>query len=160
MKLKMWLAAAVVASVVTAPVAQTVDAYNEGDDSETKSGLLDPSRFSMHHSVSFGMMGAKGQSLQSQSLATTMLQYKFSEPLTLNLDFGFPLHSTLRQEANLNRSNVESMDYFRNMPLAASLTWQPNPRLMMRLSVLKNTAATTPLSQGYLMPAPGPLGDW
>jgi hypothetical protein len=154
-----WLIGIAVMSMMTGAEAQTAGAYESGG-TEEKSGLLDPSRLSMSHSLSFGMMGAKGYSLQSQSLAATMLQYKISEPLTLNLDFGFPIHSTFREEANLSRSNMESMDYFRNMPLGASLTWQPNPRFMMRLSVHNNTAAATRPFPGYMMPAPGLLGDW
>ncbi|MBD3317786.1 MAG: hypothetical protein GF344_18535 [Chitinivibrionales bacterium] len=151
------LAAAV---MITNVDAQTIDAYKEGDGTEGKSGLLDPSRLTMNHSLSFGMSAAKGQSLQSQSLAGTMLQYKFSEPLTLNLDFGFPIHSTFRDDANLTKSNIESMNYFRNMPVSASLTWQPSPRLMMRLTVEKNTGATTSPYSNYFMPAPGLLGYW
>jgi hypothetical protein len=84
-------------------VAQTAEAYGDEAEEGKKAGLLDPSRLDMGHSVSFGMASTNGQSLQSQSLATTMLTYRFSQPVTLNFNFGMPIHSTYRDELNLKK---------------------------------------------------------
>lgn len=121
--------------------AQTVEAYGE-DEKDGKKGfsLLDPSRFSINHSVSFGMASSSQYSgLQSQSLYTTMMSYKFSNPVTLDLNFSLPIHSTLNSEHNINKENIESLDYFKNMPLDATLTWQPSEKFAMQLSVYRNT---------------------
>lgn len=117
--------------------AQTADAY---DTKTTNDGLLDPSRFSIHHSVSFGMVGSSSSKVKSQSLYSTMLQYQFAAPVTVNLNFGFPLHSTFSQNANLSGENVSSMAYFESMPLDFSLTWKPSNSMMLRFSMVRQPA--------------------
>ena len=115
--------------------SQTKDAY---DQEGAKGGLLDPSRLSVQHSLSFGMGTASGMSMQSQGLYSTLLTYKFSQPVTLHLNFGFPLFSTFSPYGNLNQQNLTSMEYFRNMPLQASLAWQPTSNLSLQLNIVKN----------------------
>jgi hypothetical protein len=115
--------------------SQTKESYNQ---EEAKGGLLDPSRFSVQHSLSFGMGGASGMSMQSQGLYSTLLTYKFSQPVTLHLNFGFPLYSTFSPAGNLNRDNLTSLEYFRNMPLEASLSWQPSSNLYLQLNIVRN----------------------
>lgn len=105
-----------------------------------QSGLLDPSRFSVRHGLNFGMSSTGGSGVKSQSLYTTMLQYKFNAPITLNLNFGFPLHSSYASGMNLNEENVTSAEYFRSLPLDFSLTWQPWQNTLMRIHVERNTA--------------------
>lgn len=118
-------------------LAQTKDAYETNDSS--KAGILDPAHFSMHNSVSFGMASSSGSSgLQSQSLYSTMLKYQFNAPVTVRLNFGLPIHSTISSAQNLTRDNIESLEYFKNMPISASLTWQPTPKMLFSLNFAKN----------------------
>ncbi|NLD91567.1 MAG: hypothetical protein GX639_02745 [Fibrobacter sp.] len=122
--------------------AQTKDAYETGDGgSEGKKGLLDPSRFSIQNSVSFGMIssGLSKGDLKSQSLYSTMFQYKFHAPVTVNLNFGLPIHSTVSSARNLNLNNIESLDYFKSMPISGSVTWQPRQNFFIQLNVERNT---------------------
>ena len=134
--------ALVVFGMFSLAVGQTVEAYND-DGGEKKTGLLDPSRFSMNHSVSFGMAsGSHYSGLKSQSLYTTMMTYKFSQPVTLNLNFGLPIHSTFSSAHNLSYENLESLDYFKSMPLSASLTWQPSENFAIQVGVMRNVGAS------------------
>jgi len=108
-----------------------------GGDGTPYLGLLDPARFSVSHSMSFMAGGAKVSDLKSQSLYSTLMQYKFSAPLVLSLNFDMPIHSTFNPHSNLTNDNLASMDYFRNIPIDASLTWMPSDRFLMRVSVYK-----------------------
>ncbi len=121
--------------------AQTEDAYETAGQQDSR-GILDPSRFSINHSMSFGMASGSGSSLKSQSLYTTMLQYEFSKPVTLNLNFSLPIHSTFNSAHNITTENLESAEYFRNIPFDAHLTWNPTNNLMMRISVVKHNDAS------------------
>ena len=119
--------------------SQTIESF-EDTNGQKKTGLFDLSRFSINHSVSFGMSSSSNQSgLQSQSLYSTMMTYKFSNPITLNLNFGLPIHSTYFSKHNLTPDNVESLDYFKSMPIDASLLWQPTEKLTMKISIERNT---------------------
>jgi hypothetical protein len=113
---------------------QDAQSYKSTGDS-LKGGFLDASRFSIHNSLSFGMASASGYSLQSQGLYSTMLSYRVSQPITLNLNFGFPLFSTFSAGQNLTSQNITSAEYFRNMPLAASLSWKATDNMFFLLSV-------------------------
>jgi hypothetical protein len=122
--------------VAALALGQNAQSYKSTGDS-LKGGLLDPSRFSLHHSLSMGMASSTGSSLQSQGLYSTMLTYKFSQPLTLNLNFGFPLFSTFSPGQNLSAQNLKSADYFKNMPLEASLSWKPTDNMYFQLSFIR-----------------------
>jgi hypothetical protein len=113
---------------------QDAQSYKSTGDS-LKGGFLDPSRFSIHHSMSMGMASSSGSSLQSQGLYSTMLTYKFSQPVTLNLNFGFPLFSTFSSAQNLTARNITSAEYFKNMPLDVSLAWKPTENMSFLLNV-------------------------
>jgi hypothetical protein len=119
--------------LVSLALGQDADSYKSTGDS-LKGGWLDPSRFSFHNSVSFGMASASGSSLQSQGLYSTMLTYKFSQPITLNLNFGLPLFSTFAAGQNLSSQNLTSMEYFRNMPIDVSLAWKATDNMFFLLS--------------------------
>jgi len=116
--------------------ASAPGSVNAGDE-PLPVGLLDPSRFSISHSMSFMAGGSRVSDVKSQSLYSTMMQYKFNAPVVLSLNFDMPIHSTFNQYSNLTEDNLSSMDYFRNMPIDASVTWMPSERFMMRVSVLK-----------------------
>ncbi len=118
-------------------IAQTKDAYET--DNTSKKGLLDPSHFSMHNSVSLGMASSGSSGLKSQSLYSTMLQYKFHAPVTVNLNFGLPIHSTISSAQNLNVNNLQSMEYFKNMPISASFSWQPTEKMLFQFNFERNT---------------------
>lgn len=127
-------------ALCTTVIAQTKDAYETDNSAASKNGLLDPSHFSVHNSIGFGMSSSSGSSnLQSQSLYSTMLQYRFNAPVTVSLNFGLPIHSTISSAQNLNSNNLQSMEYFKNMPLSASFTWQPTDKMIFQLNVERNT---------------------
>jgi hypothetical protein len=118
---------------------QTQDAYDQGEgSSKSIKGLLDPSRLTVSHSMSFGMASGGGSSsLQSQSFYSTMMQYKFTAPVTLNLNFAMPIHSSYSQYQNLSSQNLQSFDYFRNMPFDVSLSWKPSEKFQFNISIVK-----------------------
>ncbi|MGD9200786.1 MAG: hypothetical protein PVI26_04410 [Chitinispirillia bacterium] len=121
--------------------SQTIESFENNNDNK-KTGLFDPSRLSINHSVSFGMSSSSNQSgIKSQSLYSTMMTYKFSKPITLNLNFSLPIHSTYYSKHNLTPDNVESLEYFKNMPIDASVLWQPTEKFSMKLSIQRNIYA-------------------
>lgn len=144
--------------LIGAGMGQTRDAYEDsGEETGEGQSLLDPSRLSVNHSVSFGMSSSSAQAgLKSQSLYSTMLTYRFSTPVTLNLNFELPIHSTYSSGQNLNQENLQSLEYFRNMPLSAALTWQPRENLLLRFCVIRNTADCS-RAQSFLPYAPANL---
>jgi hypothetical protein len=120
--------------------AQDEDAYNSSSE-QTSNSLFDPSRLSIQHSLSFGMASASGVSdLKSQSLYSTMLQYKFTAPVTINLNFSLPIHSTFSSSQNLTPNNLSSMEYFKNIPFNFSVNWQPTQNMLFQISVSRITA--------------------
>ena len=135
--------------------AQTQAAYQQ--DAKSGSSLLDPSRFTIHHSLSMGMSSSTVSNLQSQSLYSTMMQYQFAQPVTLNLNFGLPLFNTANQFQNLTTNNIKSADYFKNMPFDASLSWKPTQNMLMQLSIVRRPA-TDYLSNFYYNPLDPQLG--
>jgi hypothetical protein len=116
--------------------AQTKDAYETKEKS--KVGLFDPSRLTVNHSLSFGMGSNSGiSSFKSQSMYGTMLQYSFVAPVTLNLNFALPIHSTFNSSQNLNMTNLRSADYFNSIPFDFSMTWKPSENTNFTLSISK-----------------------
>ena len=100
-------------------------------------GLTEPSPLSVHHSLSFGMSSGGGSSsLQSQSFYSTMLQYRFSAPVTLNLNFSLPLYSSYSPYQNLSTKNMQSLDYFKSVPFDVSLNWKPSDRFQFNFAVV------------------------
>jgi len=125
--------------------AQSVDAYDLGGSysarGDSSTGLLDPSRFKVSHAMSFMAGGSGIADVRSQSLYSTMIQYKFNAPVVMSLNFNMPIHSTFNQYNNLTTDNLSSLDYFRNMPIDASIAWMPTQNLMFRVSVIKQPEA-------------------
>jgi len=120
----------------TCGFSQTESAFTDSDG-EIKKGLLDPSRFDIHHAMSFGMSSSQNSSLKSQSLYSTMIRYQVAEPVTLNLNFSLPLHSTWSSSRNLTPENIQSLDYFKSMPFDATLSIRPRDNMLIRFSVVK-----------------------
>ena len=124
----------------TAGSAQTTAAYDNTNSTEGK-GLFDKSRFQVNHLLSFGMSTASSiTDLKSQGLYTTMIAYQISKPLTLDLNFSLPIFSSYNSSQNLNINTIQSLEYFKNMPFDATLTWQPKENFAMQLSVIRNVA--------------------
>lgn len=130
--------------------AQDKDAYTNSSDQKGNT-LFDPSRFSIQHSLSFGMASASGVSnLKSQSLYSTMLQYKFTAPVTVNLNFSLPIHSTFSSGQSLTPDNISSLQYFKNVPFNFSLNWQPTQNLQFHFNFSRITASSYFWDDGYL----------
>ncbi|MBN2188331.1 MAG: hypothetical protein JW699_02665 [Chitinispirillaceae bacterium] len=119
-------------------LSQTKADYGEtqAGDSSKLFGFIDPARLSVSHSMSFGMLSGGSSSIQSQSFYSTMLQYRFAAPVTLNLNFGLPIHSTFSPHQNLTGENMQSLNYFKNIPFDVSFTWKPSERFFFNLSVV------------------------
>src|SRR5512141_950562 len=93
----------IIAALAVSLFSQTKDAYEQSGDKSNAGGLLDPQKLSIHHSLSFGMGTSSMSSMQSQGLYSTMLTYQFSQPVTLHLNFGFPLFSSFSPYQNLTQ---------------------------------------------------------
>jgi hypothetical protein len=119
-------------------LSQNKDSYNSTDSAGQKGGLIDLSRLSVHHSLDFGMGTSFGSPLQSQSVYNTMLCYQFSQPVTLNLNFGLPIYSTFSSAQNLTMKNISSAEYFKSMPVDVSLSWKPSNNLLFQINVVRN----------------------
>jgi len=109
-------------------------------------GLLDPSRFTVNHAMSFSAGGQSFSNMRSQSVYSTMFQYRFDAPVVLRLNFDMPLHSTFNSAMNFSKDNISSMDYFKNMPIDASLSWQPSQNFMFSVAVIKQPYSYSPHS--------------
>ena len=124
--------------------AQSQEAYSTSastSDSTTGKGLFDRSRLTVSHSMSFGMSSTGGiPGAQSSSFYSTGLQYKFVAPVTVNLNFALPIHSTYSKYQNFTPDNMQSMEYFKNMPFDMSLAWQPMKNMQVVLSIVKTGA--------------------
>ena len=136
----------IILAVAVSALAQSEGAYEVGDfgglpspqDGEAASvGLLDPSRFSVNHSMSFMAGGSRVADVKSQSVYSTMFQYRFNAPVVLSLNFDMPIHSTFNPYNNFTADNLSSLDYFRNMPIDATIAWQPAQNFMLRVSVIR-----------------------
>lgn len=139
--------------------SQTLEGYEETEEEQGK-GLFDPSRLTVRHALSFGAFSSSNISgLKSQSLYTTMMTYQFSKPVTFNFNVGLPIHSTFSSEMNLNPDNIQSLDYFQNIPFDASLLWQPSENFAMQVRVIRNTGYYSPFMSNYYSPF-GFLGNW
>lgn len=134
----LFLALTLSASVV---FAQSQDAYDKksGDSTTSGKGLFDPSRFSISRSMSFGMMSNSTamSNMQSASFYSTSLQYKFVAPVTVNLNFALPIHSSFSKYQNFSTDNMQSLEYFKNMPFDVSLCWQPSKNFHFIFSIVK-----------------------
>jgi hypothetical protein len=119
--------------------AQSKDDFNTstGSDTATHKGIFDKSKLTVSHMMSFGALSGGGySSLQSQSFYSTMMQYKFTAPVTLNLNFSLPIYSTMSPYQNLTSQNVQSLNYFKSVPFDVSLTWRPTQNMMINFSVV------------------------
>jgi hypothetical protein len=98
-----------------------------------------------------------GSPLQSQSVYNTMLTYQFSQPVTLNLNFGLPIYSTFSTAQNLTEKNITSLEYFKSMPIDVSLSWKPSNNLFFQINVVRNPQYdlfSGPYSPFYYQPFP------
>ncbi len=118
-----------------------VQSTQDQSGSSNLKGVETPSPLTIHHSLSFGMASGLGSgSLQSQSFYSTMMQYQFAAPVTLNLNFSLPIYSSFSPYSNLSAQNVQSMSYFKNIPFDVSLAWKPSDRFQFNFSVINYPA--------------------
>jgi hypothetical protein len=148
--------------LIFASIACGQAAQDQGAPSQSAStslqGVATPSPLSISHSLSFGMASGMGSSsLQSESFYSTMMQYKFSGPVTLNLNFSLPIYSSFSPYQNLSAQNLQSMNYLKNIPFDVSLAWKPSDHLQFNLMVI-NPAAGNSLGYGLYNPAFMPWG--
>ena len=138
-RLKIYTAFTVVI-LSTLSLAQTKSAFDGKNGNDSAS--VTPKKLSVNHSVTFGMTTTSfsKSDLKSQGLYSTMLTYKLSPPITLKLDFGLPIYSTFNDKANPTPSNFQSLDYFKNMPVAASILWKPSDNMLMNISIVKGSS--------------------
>ncbi len=132
--------AVVILAAALSIFAQSESAYeddNSSSDSSSSTSLLDLSRLSVSHSMSFSMGGSQFSDLKSQSLYSTMMTYRFNAPLELSLNFALPIHSTFNTNQNFNQENIQSLDYFKNVPFDVSLSWKPTENLTLRFSAMR-----------------------
>lgn len=137
--------------VASTVYSQDAGAY-ETSGEQKQTGLLDPSRLTIQNSISFGAMSgsfSNSSDLQSQSLYSTMMRYRFAAPVTLNLNFSLPIHSTFSQAGNLSTNNLQSMDYFNSIPFQMSLDWQPTDNMNVRFSIIKAPTNGYFMNSGY-----------
>lgn len=119
-----------------------VQAAGDQSGSANLKGIETPSPLTISHSLSFGMASGMGSgSLQSQSFYSTMLQYKFAAPVTLNLNFSLPLYSSFSPYQNLSAQNFQSMNYFKTIPFDVGLSWKPSDRLLFNFAVVNYPGA-------------------
>jgi hypothetical protein len=132
----LFLSLAVFCTPVASQTKTDFESTQQSDSSKLL-GLIDRSRLSVSHSMSFGMMSGSGSSnLQSQSFYSTMMQYRFAAPVTLNLNFSLPIHSTFSPYQNLTGENMQSLNYFKNIPFDVSFTWKPSDRFFFNFSIV------------------------
>jgi hypothetical protein len=108
-----------------------------GSETGETTSLLDPSRLTINHSMSFYAGGSQVSDVKSQSMYSTMFQYKFNAPVVLSLNFDMPIHSTFNQHSNFTSDNLSSLDYFRNIPIDAAVTWMPTDKFMLGVRIMK-----------------------
>lgn len=111
--------------------------WGAGDNDGGGANLVDPSRLKINHAMSFYAGGTSTSNVQSQSMYSTLIRYHFDAPVVLSLNFNMPIHSTFNQFGNFTEENLQSLDYFRNMPIDAAISWMPSDRFMLGLRVIK-----------------------
>jgi len=90
--------------------------------------FLDPSRFSMQHSytLSFGRMGSQSM---TQGLYLNTMNYQFSEPLTMQVRFGF-LHQPFGAQNEFQGGTTGMNKVFLQR---AMMKYQPTENLMIQI---------------------------
>lgn len=125
------------AVLACAAFGQNADAYKASGSDSSGNGIIDLKKLSVNHCISFGAATGFGQGgVASQGLYSTMLTYRFSQPVTLNLNFGLPIMSSFNPAQNFNAKNIQSLEYFRNMPFNVSMAWQPRDNLLFQFSIV------------------------
>lgn len=99
-------------------------------------GLIDPSKLSVSHAVSFGATVGNGASLM-QSLYTARFGYKLSNPVTLSFLLGVQNSRFGGSGDNLNLTS----------PIGGvQLEYRPSKNFLFRIDVQQSTGSALPLS--------------
>ena len=91
-------------------------------------GLIDPSRLTVQHNVSFGLASGGGSSMM-QSLYTTRFGYRVSDPLTLTLMLGV-MNNQFKGCANVPAS-------YSNFLGGVALDYRPRHDISIHFEVLR-----------------------
>jgi hypothetical protein len=116
---------AILILIPTIGFAQRItDLKDQSTISKNSWSLLDPSRFKMHQSYSFGFYSGGGHST-SIGYYLNSIEYTFSNPLTVRLDLGF-VHNP---GAMLGSSSSKAGAFVPGF----SLNWRPSASFNFRL---------------------------
>ncbi|MCF7811210.1 hypothetical protein K9N50_09525 [bacterium] len=99
-----------------------------GNSGMSTDGLIDPSRLTVQHNVSFGFATGNGQSL-TQSLYTATFGYRLSDPLTLSFLMGY-------QDSRLAGQSIYPNN-FNSMIGGVALDWRPTHNFQMRIELIQ-----------------------
>ena len=100
-----------------------------GGSGRSSFGLLDPSRLTVNHNVSFGFASGGGQSVM-QSLYATRFAYKLSDPLTLSVLLGV--------QNNQFAGNIPSQGSSNSILGGFAIDYRPRKDIYIRLEMLKS----------------------
>ena len=123
-----------------------------GGSEKSSFNFLDPSRLSVNHSISLGFSGGGGSSLM-QSLYTTRLGYKLSDPLTLTFLFGIQnsRFSSKTFNPGINNSFLGgvALDYkpSRNIFIHIEMLQAPGLNWLNRQTLPYQSAPITPVTE-------------
>ncbi|MFC2150007.1 hypothetical protein ACFLQV_00740 [Calditrichota bacterium] len=112
--------------------------------------LLDPSKLTFNHNVSFGFSSGYGNSLM-QSMYATQIGYQLSDPVKLTFLLGM-------QNNQLNPGSGQPME-FNNLLGGAALDYCPSDNFRMRFEIL-NAPGLNPYSSRFMNTSPYRLGDY
>ncbi len=106
----------------------------------SSAGLLDPSRLSIDHAVSFGVTSSGDQSL-TQALYQSRFNYRLSNPLTLSLMMGVQ---------NMNGNNIPGFNSENAVFGGFSLDYRPSKNVFFHLEMQHLPAGS--YAPAYLSP--------
>jgi len=109
-----------------------------GNSGISTGGLIDPSKLTVQHNVSFGFATGNGQSL-TQSLYTATFGYRLSDPLTLSFLMGYQDNRLAGQSIYPNS--------FNSMIGGVALDWRPSHNFQLHIELLQ--APGLYLNNGY-----------
>ncbi|MDP8238728.1 MAG: hypothetical protein P9X24_06540 [Candidatus Hatepunaea meridiana] len=111
-----------------------------GGSGKPSFGLLDPSRLTVQHNLSFGVTSGNGSSLM-QSLYMTKLGYKLSDPLTLTLLLGV--------QNNRYSGNLAIPNDFSSPVGGFAIDYRPRKNIYFRLEMVQAPGLQLPVSRRY-----------
>ncbi|MCB2210853.1 hypothetical protein KQI52_01935 [bacterium] len=118
------------------------------------SGILDPSRIQMSHSVGMGYMSSGGHGY-TQGYYMNTLSYRFNAPVLLQLRTGVTNNPYATTGAMTQPGQSAMSSFFNNAELfgGADLIWKPRDNMRIQISVNRNAPGMygygSPYGYGY-----------